>query len=310
MAKFFLDESTAAYANMSIMRNVLREFWINLGKASDFYIPPIPVQNFLNKKGENITDTENNTISIPVDILKEWTYNRILDGIKEFLGGFKQAFKNIKKDEPVHVFLSGNASKSLVLQAIMDALFNDGNNLDSSKYSDDLIDFATNSAKIENFNYKIEYHLPLINEDNDYNKPNCKTATALGLLELCTYEENYKIDDKTQNKKYFILGTRIRDNFKIIIKDAKSEWYDFGKVSNTTKCINIFYTNKDSILLEDNISYDDNRLSRTELNYEDKRKDLRCFIKPIDNSKIQYTFALTEEDINEKNIKKLELKFN
>ncbi len=303
--EYFLDNSTSANANMSLMRNELREFWLNLGNKNEIGIEPISANTFLNKKGEKI-EGASKSISIPVDLLKTWVYNRIYEGIREFIAGFRTAFKNIDRKNKIHVFLSGNASKSLVVQAIFEKMFGKEDDM-NNKFADDLIEFINQIDDIEN-NFNVDYHLPLVNASVNPEEPNCKTGTALGLLEICNYANNYSIKER-KNKFGFILGKRVRENYDIIINsDSKyGKWYDFGKVNNETKIIDILLTNQQSVLLEEKVRYNDERLSKKTLHCNDRRKDLKCFISAIDMGRIKIAFATEECNIEDDKTIEMEL---
>jgi hypothetical protein len=303
--EYFLDNSTSAYANMSIMRNELRNFWLNLGKKEPIAVEPISAHIFLNKKGEQV-ESSDKRLSIPIDKLKAWVYNRIFDGIKEFVSGFRTSFKNLNSNSTIHVFLSGNASKSLVVQAIFEKLFGKESDM-NLKYSDDLLEFVSTIDDLEN-RFNVEYHLPLLNDTVNPEKPNCKTGTALGLLEICNNINNYSIKEK-HAKFNLIVGKRVRDNFDIIINsDTKyNKWYDFGKVNNDTKIIDILFTNQQSVLLDGKIKYNDERLKKVTFKCKDNTKDLRCYIAPINIAKIKIAFATDENNIEDAKAEEFEL---
>jgi len=329
-SELLLDDSSASRANMTMMANNLRKFWENIGckKTDQPDIANKDIANFMNSDGEMICDVKKGEIdnsaiffNFNEDELKEWVYQRILQGVTAFFDAMEQAFiGKLKKEDTVHIFLAGNSSRSIVVQEIFKALASVNNaeseeitlgNLD--EHFQEWLKKNVSKEQIKNLHYNLELHMPLIAEDKDPYKPTCKTGIALGLLDLVPGQpidiidkQRKKAGTATEAPFQFFVGKYTRDKFIPYLKQngKYNTWEDIGPVPG--KAITIVYSESPTAA-DGDLERENSLLKEKVIHFSQDTKGKRCFIMSLEHNKIKVALSRSKEDIVSGEINEIEL---
>lgn len=202
-SEMFLLDSQSASTNSVMLLSRLRPLWEQGSLPGKNGVLKLAL---LNRDGEKI-ECE---LTVPVDLLTKYLTDRIGEGIQNFFSAMTKAFGGYP-DEPVHVLLAGNSSRSSIVQQLFETIAS-GADKDSSSSNDtssgffastvamhELLRSSMNPQKVfkadpqpEPFSKPVTdeptptiiVHQPLVSNPDQPYSPNGKTGVAIGLLRL------------------------------------------------------------------------------------------------------------------------------
>ncbi|RVY42671.1 hypothetical protein [Helicobacter pylori] len=286
----FMQKSREARLNLQTIASSLRGFLENLDAHIIEAIEEneeFEIKDF--EKGSKITLFDRNGNDIPeielkidykelLSILKE----KINDGVKNFFAGFSKVMAENIDDQcrAFHIFLGGNASKSvLVKQAFENAKEEQLKDYKQKTSKDDFTFIIYESLGTEESDKQI---LELTGKDafeawGDFVKPTCKTGVAFGLLESRNKPNGIEMPSIDSNPVFkYDLGVEKEGNFHIKISrdslkpneyqifQTKEEWGGFDgleirysdKALANTNTLSIYDTQRIFIALEEHEEVD------------------------------------------------------
>ncbi len=332
----FLDNSSAAAANTTIMMGALRNYWHRLGeKKADSVesgIKSVKADLFFNRGGQTVT--EKSELKINTKTIDTYVFQRVFRGITEFRTALKTAFlKRIAKDSTIHIFLAGNSCRSQLVQRLFDYCFPNsagtGKNppprvqADTQSPKTDTItsqeethpnilscaDMDTSiqnwlkeqSASITSLPYQFILHAPPIANDKDPYQPTCKTGIALGLLDIIPGEPIKVVDkqrEKMQNQSpfYFFVGKYVREKFVSIIKQDDKYQQWYELGAIPNRAVNLVFSQAPSAGTG-SMKRGDELLRERIIHFDKDTTGMRCFISISAPDKIKICAAPSKDQI-------------
>ncbi|WP_206617371.1 hypothetical protein [Pseudomonas alkylphenolica] len=204
-SEMFLLDSQSASTNSVMLLSRLRPLWEQGSLPGKNGVLKLAL---LNRDGEKI-ECE---LTVPVDLLTTYLTERIAQGIQNFFSAMTKAFGGYP-DEPVHVLLAGNSSRSSIVQQLFEVVAS-GTERDPSASKDSASTTFDSAAAVgalisqtiwSGMGYSkaaepkpepvktpvvddslpvIVVHQPLVSNPDQPYSPNGKTGVAIGLLRL------------------------------------------------------------------------------------------------------------------------------
>ncbi|MBB1488625.1 hypothetical protein [Oceanospirillum sediminis] len=216
-SEMLIDTTLAALTNTQIVMSRLRSF-MEQGQENNQGIEKIKL---LNRSDKEV----NLELEVPYELLGEYLEERIQSGVDKFFTSMCEAFnEHNHQPQEVHILLAGNASRSVILEKVLQNILGVDSNLALTNADDSV-------------RYILHHPLNMSSEQPD--KVTAKTGVALGLLDLVPGNP-VKIVNHAREKsageapfKYYIGRIR-RGHFHPQLKRNASyqTWQEIGVVLN------------------------------------------------------------------------------
>ncbi len=286
-SEMFLERTQAAATNMLMLVARLRPFW-EIGKEG----------NNTGSEKIDLIDREGKKVpcefTVPYPELKTFLQTRIEQGTHNFFTTLKKAFGN-ELPTQVQVLLAGNASRSSIVLGLFGLLPDDH---ELAVLQDRTKAFLC--TLFDENGPKFIAHAPLAADDNDVNRPTCKTGVALGLLELCpgsaTRVINHAVKNATGDAPFQHYVGRIRQKkFHVSLSQCGGyqQWVELGPVSDD-RVFKLFHTQAARALSGD-MALGDAALILKTLEFAGDTNCLHVFVRPVKPHEIEVCTAASLE---------------
>lgn len=232
-SELLLDKTRAAFTNTQMLMSRLRPYWEKREQNSQ----GIEKIKLINRAGEEV----NCELQMPYDKLEAFLNQRLIQGVQNFFTALHKAFSEAElSPKKIHVFLAGNASLSLQVQALFGL---------ETKNSDTEGSEQQPSSIISDWQRKLfgeqppefQVYAPITENPEDPYQATTKTGVALGLLDLCpgspvAIVNRAAIHSQGEAPFDFYVGSIRRRQFKPALKRhaAYGEWQEAGPVRENT----------------------------------------------------------------------------
>ena len=214
----------------------------------------------------------NSKISLNLDVnmqlVNETLNERIEQGVRNFFEALCSVYmkKEIKMEEPIHIFLAGNSSKSKRVLSLFDCymqeyeniMFAAGKNISSDDDEDeDDEDDAVEETEVKHFTLfpplgteeamAIQEQKGIAVDDNFLMAPTGKTGVAFGLI-MCREGSMIKVESELkkneQIKMNYYIGINYRRNFRMMFDRniEYNKWIKFIKATSEMETFEFYYT--------------------------------------------------------------------
>lgn len=210
----FVHTTQAAQTNTVLLAAKLRRFL----ESDDGQLDPQLKIDLLDQQGKKVPCE----LSLDRDRLDVLLFTRMENGVREFLRELAAVRAELPEDEPVHVLLAGNGSRSRHITTLFDA--------DDEYWSPMVQEVFGNDLP------ELIVHAPLPIDEDDHHAPTAKTGVALGLLRLCP-GEGVKLLDHVRSEggdeapfRYFVgkLGRREEFTPTLTPQTPYQQWHLLG----------------------------------------------------------------------------------
>ena len=301
-SEILISNSQIAQRNMSILKEELRPLWHQEenwekkyrhetersnheegGFGYEEYIEP----SMYDMDGNKLSDCR---FAVDTEELISLIKARIQKGIDAFFKCMSKAFQREDRlagsDGQMHIFLAGNSSKSVFVRELFE-------------------------KTIQEYSSRLE--VPCIKlmealngENRDEYVPNAKTSVAYGLIKSregssIKVEKNFETDAEEQTRFKFYLGRERRRHFDCRLSPVETEYGSWIRFQGAAiRTVRIYYTTNPTADVREEPPVIDN-IPYKEIAIE-PQKDAFVFIRACEPTAIEYTVAVAEERIEEKDI--------
>ncbi len=301
-SEILISNSQIAQRNMSILKEELRPLWHQEenwekkyrhetersnheegGFGYEEYIEP----SMYDMDGNKLSDCR---FAVDTEELISLIKARIQKGIDAFFKCMSKAFQREDRlagsDGQMHIFLAGNSSKSVFVRELFE-------------------------KTIQEYSSRLE--VPCIKlmealngENRDEYVPNAKTSVAYGLIKSregssIKVEKNFETDAEEQTRFKFYLGRERRRHFDCRLSPVETEYGSWIRFQGAAiRTVRIYYTTNPTADVREEPPVIDN-IPYKEIAIE-PQKDAFVFIRACEPTAIEYTVAVVEERIEEKDI--------
>ncbi len=278
----FVHTTQAAQTNTVLLAAKLRRFL----ESDDGQLDPQLKIDLLDQQGKKVPCE----LSLDRDRLDVLLFTRMENGVREFLRELAAVRAELPEDEPVHVLLAGNGSRSRHITTLFDA---------DDEYWTPLVEeiFGDDPPKLV-------VHAPLPIDEDNHHAPTAKTGVALGLLRLCPGEGVKLIDHVRSTShdeapfRYFVgkLGRREEFAPTLTPQTAYQHWHLLGPLPQGVfkLCTSI------SLRARAGMRQGDPELQIRRLDFHSATPQDRLFARAIGPSTIELAVAPDEAALSER----------
>ncbi len=264
---------------------------------------PIEMQlELLNRDQEKVEVT----FDINRNYLNNFLVKRVGQGIWQFFIAMKQSFSSHAiTPQEVHILLAGNASRSILVQALFATLLQDKmygwrpDTEDARNQNNPILNELHNELPSCQF----IVHRPPIGDINNPYAPTAKTGVAIGLLKLIPGETLLAVgpQEKIQNHdeapfRYFIGRLRRGVFYPVILQNNPyHKWYELGI---PTRGVFILYYSTSPKSTQNVLRRHSNELYEKSLRFPTDIQHKRLFIQALNPTRVEICLAESIEQIN------------
>lgn len=280
--ELLIDKTQAAQTNTIIMMGKLRSFW-ETGDYNSSSRNGLERVVLIDREGKN-QDCE---LTIPVETLDAYLYQRIGMGFEAFFIGLKATFEDAMPQQ-IHILLAGNSSRSKWVSAFF------GDEGDNEAFKTLVTRIFGEQAP------EFIIHAPLAIDQNDVFKPTAKTGVALGLLKLCTGElKLIKRHATNHNEAAFnhYVGRIRQGKLQVALMRATEYgvWHELGPI-NQEGAVYLKYTQAVKASTGE-MDKNEDGIFEKRINFVGNLAGCRAFVRAISPNSIEICSATSKEAI-------------
>ncbi len=313
-SEFLLADSQEAQTNMRQLMEKLRPFWERTVEYEKEYSSGVIKLRLFNRNGEVLNNFE---LKVPAKKLDDLLRKRIKKGVDSFFDALISNYKKpayaekIKDTTKIHIFLAGNASKSVILQelfrqAMAECAKEIQERMDKKVKVEDLL-LIYPPLGTEEANKQIQ-NLKITNIDvNSLESPTGKTGVAIGLVQ-CRKGSKIRVISETKTEEEikfrYWVGYSDNDNYfvPVISRDCEynvwHEYYDAG-----VDRFEFYYTTSTTAERERGLLASEAKKSRQKLPAKAVNEDWLIYLRAVGPDTLEYAVAVNDDAVKSGNFK-------
>ncbi len=313
-SEFLLADSQEAQTNMRQLMEKLRPFWERTAEYEKEYSSGVIKLRLFNRNGEVLNNFE---LKVPVKKLDELLRKRIKKGVDSFFDALISNYKKpsyaekIKDTTKIHIFLAGNASKSVILQELFRQAMDEcakeiQDRMDKKVKVEDLL-LIYPPLGTEDANKQIQKLKVTSIDVNSLESPTGKTGVAIGLVQ-CRKGSKIRVISETKTEEEikfrYWVGYSDNDNYfvPVISRDCEynvwHEYYDAG-----VDRFEFYYTTSTTAERERGLLASETKKSRQKLPAKAVNEDWLIYLRAVGPDTLEYVVAVNDDAVKSGNFK-------
>ncbi len=313
-SEFLLADSQEAQTNMRQLMEKLRPFWERTAEYEKEYSSGVIKLRLFNRNGEVLNNFE---LKVPVKKLDELLRKRIKKGVDSFFDALISNYKKpsyaekIKDTTKIHIFLAGNASKSVILQELFRQAMDEcakeiQDRMDKKVKVEDLL-LIYPPLGTEDANKQIQKLKVTSIDVNSLESPTGKTGVAIGLVQ-CRKGSKIRVISETKTEEEikfrYWVGYSDNDNYfvPVISRDCEynvwHEYYDAG-----VDRFEFYYTTSTTAERERGLLASETKKSRQKLPAKAVNEDWLIYLCAVGPDTLEYVVAVNDDAVKSGNFK-------
>ncbi len=266
--------------------------------------------NLFNEKGSNKIEVD---LDVDMDLVNETFNTRIEGGVRNFFEAMREVYKEkkIASEDPVHIFLAGNSSKSKRVSALFmhymkeydKVMFSDredeaetageGSRTVSSGTSKNFLLFPPLGTKEA---IEIQNRRGIKNHGDDLMAPTGKTGVAFGMI-MCREGSMIRVESElkktAQIKLNYYVGINYRRKFRMIFDRMVEydKWLVFMKVPQDAETFEVYYTESPEVALGNKEIKNDPSIHKKKCLLDKSGENAYIYFRFVSPSELEYVVA-------------------